>query len=548
MSDTNPTLVAQYLRMSTERQEYSLHNQSQAIAKYAEEHGFVVGHTYSDPAISGVLLRRRKGLRKLIEDVVKGHAHYKAILVYDVSRWGRFQDTDEGAYYEYLCKSAGVRVHYCAETFSNDDAWPNMIMKTLKRVMAGEYSRELGVKVFAAQKRGALLGFRQGSLPGYGLRRLLVSAERKPKQILKLGERKGLATDRVILIPGPSQEVRCVKEIYRLFIVEGLYFTDIARELNRRGTQYIGDMEWTPRAVQTVLTHPKYIGCNVYGRSTQRLETPIKQQPTSEWTITPGAFEPVIDATTFARAQLVVEQTRNNLPRNKSDKELLDALRAILSKHGRIDIHLIKKSSTTPSEGVYKYRFGNLSHAYELIGYKGFWSDGWMGKRRRIQALRHSILKQIVDLDPAHFSIEKRGGRQRTRLQMNDGRFISVIAARPFRGYKGALRWLLKPVEDECHLVSLVARLNENCDAFTDMFVTPPIGKSTGIQISESDPWLQKGIRLRGFTKLSRKVETISTNSSGGLQRIQTPRTKGILQQGQHQPENGQSRKMLQSG
>src|ERR1700733_4827884 len=113
MSDTNPTLVGQNLRMSPEHQEYSLHNQSQAIAKYAEEHGFVVGHTYSDPAISGVLLRRRKGLRKLIEDVVKGHAHYKAILVYDVSRWGRFQDTDEGAYYEYLCKSAGVRVHYC---------------------------------------------------------------------------------------------------------------------------------------------------------------------------------------------------------------------------------------------------------------------------------------------------------------------------------------------------------------------------------------------------------------------------------------------------
>src|ERR1700677_1528519 len=105
MSDTNSTLAAQYLRMSTERQEYSLYNQSQAIAKYADEHGFCVSHPFSDPAISGVLLRRRKGLQKLIEDVVKGRAPYKAILVYDVSRWGRFQDTDEGAYYEFLCKS-----------------------------------------------------------------------------------------------------------------------------------------------------------------------------------------------------------------------------------------------------------------------------------------------------------------------------------------------------------------------------------------------------------------------------------------------------------
>jgi hypothetical protein len=110
----------------------------------------------------------------------------------------------KSAHYEFLCKSAGVRVHYCAETFPNDDVWPSMIMKSQKRVMAGEYSRELGVKVFAGQKRGATPGFRQGSVPGYDLRRLLVSADRKPKQILSYGERKGLATDRIILVPGPA--------------------------------------------------------------------------------------------------------------------------------------------------------------------------------------------------------------------------------------------------------------------------------------------------------------------------------------------------------
>ena len=102
--------VAQYLRMSTERQEYSLENQSRAIAQYAESHGFSIVQTYSDPARSGMLLRRRKGLQGLIQDVVHGQASFKAILVYDVSRWGRFVDTDESAHYEFLCKSAGVRV------------------------------------------------------------------------------------------------------------------------------------------------------------------------------------------------------------------------------------------------------------------------------------------------------------------------------------------------------------------------------------------------------------------------------------------------------
>jgi hypothetical protein len=68
---------------------------------------------------------------------------------------GRFQDTDEAAHNEFVCKSAGIPVHYCAETFGNDGSLPSSIMKALKRAMAGEYSRELSVKVFAGQKRPA---------------------------------------------------------------------------------------------------------------------------------------------------------------------------------------------------------------------------------------------------------------------------------------------------------------------------------------------------------------------------------------------------------
>jgi len=186
--------AAQYLRMSTEHQQYSLENQSTAIQTYAESHGFEVVRTYSDAAKSGLVLRHRVGLRQLLQDVVSGCPAYRVILVYDVSRWGRFQDTDESAHYEFLCKSAGVPVHYCAETFANDGTLPNLIMKALKRTMAGEYSRELGVKVLAGLKRLAHLGFKQGGMPGYGLRRMLVSPAGIPKQVLATGERKGIAT------------------------------------------------------------------------------------------------------------------------------------------------------------------------------------------------------------------------------------------------------------------------------------------------------------------------------------------------------------------
>src|SRR5208283_5626428 len=108
---------------------------------------------YSDEGKSGLNIQGRESLGQMIEDVQNGQINFSSILVYDVSRWGRFQDTDESAYYEFVCKRAGVRVHYCAELFPNDDSIAAVLLKTLKRTMAGEYIRELSVKTFAGQCR-----------------------------------------------------------------------------------------------------------------------------------------------------------------------------------------------------------------------------------------------------------------------------------------------------------------------------------------------------------------------------------------------------------
>ena len=126
MASPSAIPAAQYLRMSTEGQQYSLSNQMDAIRQYAEKQGFEIIKTYSDEAKSGLVLKHRLGLAQLLKDVVGGPQGYKAILVYDVSRWGRFQDADESAYYEFLCKNAGLPIHYCAEQFVNDGAMPNV--------------------------------------------------------------------------------------------------------------------------------------------------------------------------------------------------------------------------------------------------------------------------------------------------------------------------------------------------------------------------------------------------------------------------------------
>jgi DNA invertase Pin-like site-specific DNA recombinase len=358
--------AAQYLRMSTEHQQYSTENQARSIEQYAQSHGFTVTHTYCDSAKSGLWLKGRPGLRELLRDVTEGGTAYKAILVYDVSRWGRFQDTDEAAHYEFVCKSAGIPVHYCAETFANDGSLPSSIMKALKRAMAGEYSRELSVKVFAGQKRLAELGFWQGGPPGYGFRRLLVSPEGKPKQLLARGETKNIATDRVILVPGFAHEVEQVHNIFRLFTVEKLGVTAIARDLNRRGIPSPKNRQWTHSVVTTILSHPRYVGCNVFNQTTKRLGGPWLARPRAEWVIISGAYEGIVDPKTFAVAQKML----GDLTVRKTDEQVLLDLRSLLDSTGKLTPKIINNAFGTACSRTLWRRFGSVRKAYEIIGYK----------------------------------------------------------------------------------------------------------------------------------------------------------------------------------
>ena len=104
-----PVRAAQYVRMSTEHQRYSTENQSEVIAQYAAQHGFNIVRTYADNGKSGLRIEGRAALRQLIADVESGCAGFQAIFVYDVSRWGRFQDADESAYTNISADALGLR-------------------------------------------------------------------------------------------------------------------------------------------------------------------------------------------------------------------------------------------------------------------------------------------------------------------------------------------------------------------------------------------------------------------------------------------------------
>lgn len=122
-------LAAEDVRMPTEHQQYSTQNQVQTIREYVERRGIRIVKTYSDDAKSGLIISGRTALQQMIADVESGEAELSVILVYDVTRWGRFQDTNESAYYEYRCRKAEMQVAYCAGQFENDGSPNSTIIK-----------------------------------------------------------------------------------------------------------------------------------------------------------------------------------------------------------------------------------------------------------------------------------------------------------------------------------------------------------------------------------------------------------------------------------
>ncbi len=481
--------AAQYLRVSTERQEYSLDCQSAGIATYAGEHGFEVRQTYCDEAKSGLDLGRRTGLSQLLQDVVGGKQAYKAVLVYDVSRWGRFQDPDEAAHYEFLCKAAGVQVHYCAELFSNNGDVSSTILKTLKRVMAGEYSRELSKKVSDGLIRLVKRGFRSGSVPGYGLRRMLVSAEGIRKQELPPGEHKSIATDRVILVPGPTEEVFWVREIYRMFTQDGKGFVDIAAELEKRQAQFLSGRRWSDNAVKRILTHPKYKGTAVYNRTTEKLSSKSRRLPESEWILVPNAFEPIVDAGLFEAAQ----ETLRQKSWNRSNEEILEQLKSILKAHSYLS-HVLLKLYGLSGSGIAS-RFGSMVRAYELAGYQSPHKKT-SEHRLQVRRIRADLMQQLVEMFPRQVSIFSGSWRHRNWLKLKNGPQVAVRVCRSIHLARKGRMWVLQAAKDERRRVTLMAGMNAENTALDAFFVTGRLKNRSKLHITECHEWLHKGTRL----------------------------------------------------
>lgn len=460
--------AAQYVRMSTEHQQYSTSNQSDVLREYADCRGYEIVRTYADEGKSGLNVAGRDQLRQLISDVQEGRADFEAILVYDVSRWGRFQDADESAYYEYLCKRAGIEVHYCAEQFENDGAPTSTIIKSVKRAMAGEYSRELSSKVFKGQCRLIELGYRQGGAPGFGLRRLLVNHAGEPKGTLDRGDQKSLQTDRVVLSPGPEHERTVVQWIYTQFTDRGRREADIAAELNAQGVLTDLGRPWTRGTVHQVLTNEKYIGNNVYNRTSFKLKKKHVRNPPEMWVRANGVFPAVVTPATFFTAQGIFQERCRRL----SDDEMVARLKLLMGRHSSLSSHLIDSADDLPSSAAYRYRFGSLLQAYRLAGYDPGRDYEYIEINRDLRKLYPNLVADVMRrLDAVGAKVTQ---DHTTDLLLINGEYsASMVLSRCRQTPTGSLRWLIKINQRIAPDITILVRMDPENEQPSDYYLLP---------------------------------------------------------------------------
>jgi DNA invertase Pin-like site-specific DNA recombinase len=468
-ASSNARRAAQYVRMSTDRQRYSIQNQAAVIAAYAHAHDLKIVRTYADEGESGLSTKNRAGLRKLIHDVCTGKADYDHLLVYDVSRWGRFQDSDEAAHYEFLCREAGVKVEYCAEQFENDGSMLSNIVKNLKRVMAAEYSRELSVKVHAAQSRIVRLGFRHGAPIGYGLRRGLYDEKKRLKGILTKGEVKSLQTDRVKVLPGPANEILIVKWIFQQCL-NGAGDSQTARELNRRKVPTGAGRAWSPSLVRRILLNETYIGNTVYNRQSRKLGGRKVSNASDQW-VRGRCIEPIIDPDTFQRVQKIVGGRRIAI----AEEEMLSRLRRTLHKEGRLSPAIINSAPGLPCIHVYIRHFGSIRNVYRLIGYTSERDYSFIDARDQWANVLANLVRQVADtLERRRRHVAVGGATDRLCIDRKVGVQFRVARSYPIEGRLTQYR--IPDVRETSDRWIVAIRLTDDNTSVMDYLVIPTAG------------------------------------------------------------------------
>ncbi|MGN6094569.1 MAG: recombinase family protein, partial [Luteibacter jiangsuensis] len=282
------------------------------------------------------------------------------------------------------------------------------------------------------------------------------------KGILQTGERKSLITDHTTLVLGPPEEVKVVRWIFRQSAA-GVPNNEIARQLNAKGVPNANGHAWSLNGVRQMLSDERYIGTLVFARSTQAIGQHQGLTPSREIRV-PNAFPSLLKPELFSRAK-AAREARN---RKLSDNELLDALRDLWRREGRITSALLGSDPASPTAQVYLRRFGSLRAAYRMIGYDQARDLTYGDLRDRIRPWRKAVLYGLAEwMEDDGSRVEMDGWVLRV-----DGTWSLGVRLLQPGPYQGSVRWEVRPTRRSVDLL-VAPRMAEDGSAPMDYLILP---------------------------------------------------------------------------
>ncbi|HUD20854.1 MAG TPA: recombinase family protein [Candidatus Saccharimonadales bacterium] len=297
--------VAYYRHSAEDKQENSVEIQREQVEKFAAKEGVEILEHFQDEGFTGTNANR-PGFQTMFDKWVRNPeaARIDFVLVYDASRFGRFQSTPEALRLLVECDERKINLATVNRGLPRKEtSVMDYLILILDFAQAGEFSKLLSEKVTYGCIKVSEQGYSAGGTAPYGYVRVLLSEARERLEVLNPGERKVISNQRVTFEPSVNGEAEIVKRIFREFVSKGYFPDEIAEHLNRDNIPTAKLKQWRPSGIAHILANETYAGTRVYNKVSSRLNQEKRRNLSSEWTRCPDAHKALVSEETFRKAQ-----------------------------------------------------------------------------------------------------------------------------------------------------------------------------------------------------------------------------------------------------
>lgn len=295
-----------YVRVSKEEQaredRTSLADQRTRITALASALGRTLGQVFEDAGVSGGTAEGRPAFMALVA-YCRDHARPAKdglVLVYNDSRWGRFDDPEESTYWRVALRRSGWVVRF-AENDATEDPTARGVLRAIGSASASLERQAIKQRSRQGARGTAAQGYWQNKAP-IGYRRQAIDLDGSTR-IMEAGKRKG-DSERARLVPGPPEEVALIRWVFDTYATGTVSMGMLAAQAL---TRWPGK-KWSRGVLKTLLRNPAYVGDVVWCRRPADAEERHRQRirPRGEWVIARNAHPAIVDRDVFDQVQALL--------------------------------------------------------------------------------------------------------------------------------------------------------------------------------------------------------------------------------------------------